>query len=252
MATTDLESAIFPMAVMNITTRMGEGTHIGSYAIDIAGKDKSKEFAFAPFTGTIKKKYSNGNTVWLESNEPVISPDGIVDYLTVAMTHDNNIDDLYVGQVINQGQNFYQEGTAGQATGNHIHLGVGRGKFRGTGWYKNKYGYWVINDEIKPFDAFYLSGTEIINDGGYPWKDLEEKTVYISEEEYKDLQSWKSIGIDAQPYKDGVVNSKAWTADMKTDRSIITPVINDLQQYKIDHPNSSEYIPVTEQLYKEK
>lgn len=170
MASENREYAIFPMSVMNITQGMESGTHAGSFAIDIAGRDSGKEWAFAPFTGVIKKKYPNGNTIWIESIYPVEYADGTVDYMTVAMTHDNNIDRLKVGQVINQGVNFYQEGTAGNATGNHIHLGVGRGKYSGTGWYQNRYGYWVINNEIKPYDALYLSGTEVINGNGYPWK----------------------------------------------------------------------------------
>ncbi len=72
--------------------------------------------------------------------------------------------------------------------------------------------------------------------------------VYISEEEYKDLQAWKAKGIDAQPYKDSVVKSKAWTTDMKSSVNNVTPVINDLYQFKKD--NAGIYSPVQEQLYK--
>lgn len=177
------EYAIFPMAYLNITQGMEEGSHIGSFAIDIAGKGRGIEPAFAPFTGTIKKKWPNGNTIWLESNLPVEWADGNVDYMTVSMTHDNNIDNLHVGQVIQQGVNFYSEGTAGIATGNHIHLGVGRGKFTGTGWYQNKYGYWVINNEVRPYDALFLSGTEVINGKGYPWKSKGEDMTAITREQ---------------------------------------------------------------------
>lgn len=193
------EYAVFPMSVMNITQGMESGTHAGSFAIDIAGRDSGKEWAFAPFTGVIKKKYANGNTVWLESVNPVEYADGSVDYMTVAMTHDNNIDRLKVGQVINQGVNFYQEGTAGNATGNHIHLGVGRGKFSGSGWYQNKYGYWVINNEIRPYDAFYLSGTEIINGGGYPWKTKGELMAKFTREQEMTLSM---MAVGSYPGKD--------------------------------------------------
>lgn len=185
MASTGSEEYIvFPMAVMNITTKMNVGTHVNSYAIDIAGRDHNIESAFAPFTGIIKKKWENGNSIWLESVAPVLFADGSVDYAVIMMTHDNSIKDLYVGQIIYQGVNFYQEGTAGQASGNHIHLGVGKGKFTGTGWYQNKEGYWVINNQVKPYEAFYLSGTEIINDGGYPWKNIEG--VEMTDQEIRD------------------------------------------------------------------
>ena len=94
MATGQYENSIFPMAVMNITQGMNQGTHLGSYAIDIAGRDSGIESAFAPFTGTIRKIYKDGSSVWLESNAPVQLPDGSVDYLTAMFTHDNDINDL--------------------------------------------------------------------------------------------------------------------------------------------------------------
>lgn len=200
MATIDPEYAIFPMAVMRITTGMNIASHVGSFAIDIAGRDGTSEAAFAPFTGVIKKKYANGNTVWLESLNPVRYADGTIDYMTVALTHDNNINDLRVGQVISQGVNFYQEGTAGNASGNHIHLGVGRGKFTGTGWFQNKQGYWVINNEIKPYNAFYLSGTEIINGGGYPWVTIEEGDEMSKPTEQEVRQYYdKYLGVPPSP-----------------------------------------------------
>ena len=221
------EYIVFPMAVMNITTPMNVGTHVNSYAIDIAGRDKNIESAFAPFTGTIKKKWDNGNSIWLESNSPVLFADGSVDYAVVMMTHDNSIKDLFVGQVMHQGVNFYQEGTAGQASGNHIHLGIGKGKFQGSGWYQNKEGYWVINNQIKPYEAFYLSGTEVINGAGYPWKSIEGGNMpdyFGSKEElawsYRDIygsepskkwieDTWKAKGT----YKDVTEGLKKYAAE---------------------------------------
>jgi LysM repeat protein len=76
-----------------------------------------------------------------------------------------------------QGQIYYDEGTMGNATGNHIHLAVGKGKFTGSGWYKNSYGYWCINNQIEvPRALFILDKTVIINNGGYNWKKTESLT----------------------------------------------------------------------------
>lgn len=169
------QKILFPMEYMKITTGVNEASHLGSNAIDNAGKYSGIENVFSPFTGTIKRIYEYGHTVWLESNEPVEFADGTVDFAVCSFTHDNIVSDLSVGQVIQQKKVFYQEGTAGQATGNHLHLEVGKGKFTGNGWYKNKYGKWVINNSYVPWNAFFTQNdTVIINGYGYPWKRSEE------------------------------------------------------------------------------
>jgi LysM repeat protein len=106
------------------------------------------------------------------------------DYMTIMIAHDNDVSNLYVGKTIKQGDVFYQEGTAGNATGNHVQLSVARGKFTDTGWHENEYGNWEINNEIDPTKALWLRrDTVVINNGGYTWKTTdtntyEESTTY--------------------------------------------------------------------------
>jgi hypothetical protein len=164
------QKILFPMEYMNITTGINEASHVGSNAIDCAGSDAGIDYVNAPFKGVIKKIYPFGHTVWLESLEPVEFADGTIDYATASFTHDNIVTDLSVGQVVQQWQIFYQEGTAGNATGNHIHLEIGRGRFTGTGWYQNANGNWVINNSYIPYNAFFLRDTIVINGRNYPWK----------------------------------------------------------------------------------
>lgn len=178
-----MQNILFPMKVMKITTRAGEGTHVGSNAIDIAGSDAGIESAFAPFTGVIKKIWANGNTVWFESVEPVQFADGRQDFAVVSMTHDNSIADLSVGRRIEQGEVFYQEGTAGNAYGNHIHLEIGAGKFSGSGWHQIANGNWVINNSYPAVSAFFLDGTTVLNGGGYAWKELKGDEDMITKDD---------------------------------------------------------------------
>ena len=90
--------------------------------------------------------------------------------MTIFTTHDNDISNLKVGNMVKQGEIYYQEGTRGNATGNHIHLAVGKGKFIGSGYYQNEYGVWVINNQYDVHKAlFLLDNVNIINDGGYNW-----------------------------------------------------------------------------------
>ena len=166
-----MEKAIFMMDYLNITQKANnEFSHKGDKAIDIAGKDVGIDNFKAPFTGVIKKISTSDNTVWLESKDKVKYADGTIDYMTIFTTHDNDISNLKVGNMVKQGEIYYQEGTRGNATGNHIHLAVGKGKFTGSGWQKNEYGIWVINNQYDVYKALFLLDTvKIINDGNYNW-----------------------------------------------------------------------------------
>ena len=166
-----MEKAVFMMDYLNITQKANnEFSHKGDKAIDIAGKDSGIDNFIAPFTGVIKKISTSDNTVWLESKEKVKYADGTIDYMTIFTTHDNDILNLKVGNTIKQGEIYYQEGTRGNATGNHIHLAVGKGKFTGSGWQKNEYGVWIINNQYDVHKALFLLDTvKIINDGNYNW-----------------------------------------------------------------------------------
>ncbi len=174
----DYEYAMFPMTTMNITQGVGGSfSHAGTLAIDIAGKDGGIESAYAPFSGTITKIY-NKFQVWLQSSNPVIWADGTIDYMTILVVHDNDTSDLYVGKTIKQGERFFEEGTAGYATGNHIHLEVAKGKMSGGGWYKNSYGTWTITNAVHPASALFVSDSTVIKNGyGYNWQRLSQSVV---------------------------------------------------------------------------
>lgn len=166
-----MEKAVLMMDYLNVTQKAGgEFSHKGDKALDIAGKDSGIDSLKAPFTGIIKRIYTNANAVWLESIDKVKYADGSVDYMTVLTIHDNDVSNLKVGDIIKQGTSYYDEGTRGNATGNHIHIAIGKGKFSGNGWYQNEYGSWCINNQYDVYKAlFLLDSTNIINNGGYNW-----------------------------------------------------------------------------------
>ncbi len=158
---------------MRITQGYGKDTysHDDSYAIDLGSVDGILLRAFAPFDAIVRKIYKeDANEVWIESLEPVLYADGTVDYMTMLFMHDNDVSDLYVGKIINQYEEFYQEGTKGQVTGSHIHIECGKGRFDGSGWHQNKTGYWSINNAIPPERALFItSDTNVVNGGGFNW-----------------------------------------------------------------------------------
>lgn len=179
-----MEKPLYPSPYMRITQGYMVGTHKDSYAIDEAGSDSGIDYIKAPFTGIVKKIYtSDANEVWLESLEPVIYPDGTVDYMTMLFAHDNNVSNLFVGKVISRGERFYEEGTKGNASGNHVHMECGKGKFTGSGWHKNSAGYWSINNGKNPTECLWIDDSiKILNSNGYNFKRI-EKPIIIPDEE---------------------------------------------------------------------
>ena len=174
-----MEKPLYPSPYMRITQGYMMGTHADSYAIDDAGSDSGIDFIVAPFTGVIRKIYtSDANEVWLESSEPVIYPDGTVDYMTMMFAHDNDVSNLFVGKVINRGERFYEEGTKGNASGNHVHMECGRGKFTGSGWHQNSAGYWSINNGKNPTECLWIDDSiTVLNSYGYTFKRIEPEVV---------------------------------------------------------------------------
>lgn len=172
-----MERPIYPSSNMRLTQGYNEGTHMDSFAIDDAGIDSGISTLKAPFTGIIKKIYSaDANEVWLESIEEVEYPDGTIDYMTIMFAHSNNVDDLFVGKKISQGEPFYSEGTKGQATGNHCHIECGKGKFTGTGWHKNNAGYYSINNGKKPEECLWLDNTiNVIDNHSYVFRTIPQE-----------------------------------------------------------------------------
>lgn len=166
-----MQKAVLMMDYLNISQKADGGfSHRGDKALDLSGKDRGIDSLKAPFTGIVKRIYTPANAVWLESVDKVKYADGTVDYMTVLTMHDDDVSNLKVGDVIKQGTIYYNEGTRGKATGNHIHLACGKGKFTGNGWYKNQYDSWCINNQYDVYKALFLFDTvKVLNNGGYDW-----------------------------------------------------------------------------------
>lgn len=175
-----MEKAVLNVATLNVTQGMNSSfSHKGVLAIDMGNACK---YLKAPFTGTIKRIYQK-YCVWLESNHKVKFADGTEDYMTLLVMHDNDTSNLRVGQVIKQGAEFFHPGTAGYATGPHIHITIGKGKFSGTGWYKNSNGQWCINNQYDITKGLFLYTGVKIQNALYNWTKTSDFT-YNNEPNY--------------------------------------------------------------------
>lgn len=199
-----MEKAKFPMEVMGITQGYDMGTHKGTYALDIAGKDTGIDWVLAPFTGTIKcvLNDSYGIWYWFESNEKVLCANGEVTKLVAMFGHDNEIRHK-VGDVIKQGELLCAEGTSGNATGNHCHMEIGKGEYAGT-WYKNSDGVYMLYNAVKPNEYLCVPDNYVIKkDGGYDWKKESEVQEPQSDIKYlnlnADITDWNVYPMNVAP-----------------------------------------------------
>lgn len=127
-----MQKIILPVRMIYISQGMyGTYSHKGKMAIDFASSNKEYRKCYAPYDGIIKYKSNkaNGNIIWLESKDKVLSATGDIDYFCLMLVHCDNIDHLTVGQEIKQGEYFYTMGTAGNASGVHTHLELAKGKY---------------------------------------------------------------------------------------------------------------------------
>ena len=143
---------IYPIKVMNITqTYENDFSHLRhtvgtpkDYPIDDnCGESGANGYFYCPCDEMIVKKIygvgtSSTNVLWLESTTKVIAPT-FNDYVTIMIGHieDSELNKLSIGQKFRRKEAIAIEGRDGNATGEHFHIVVGKGKFAGSGWVKN-------------------------------------------------------------------------------------------------------------------
>ena len=206
---------IYPMKVMNITQDYNDSYSHASYSqgspacypIDDCGGDSGRDYFYCPCDEIkIVRIYGVGtsgtNTIWLESTGKVVGPFG-EDYVVIQVIHpeDDDLSKLKEGQTFKRGARIFREGKDGWATGNHLHISIGTGKYKNPGWTQNSNGVWV-NDttgkQLKPEQAFYIdtSFTRIQSSKNIKFQNLPTNTSSnsnsqtIQKELYRIRKSW--------------------------------------------------------------
>ena len=169
VASDGYEVLLFPLEYMNISQdEYGGYSHSGILAIDFLGWGASGRILqcpyYAPCSCTCIASTGSENRIW-QSNNKVHFADGSLDYVTWVQAHDNN--PLPVGTVLNQGDLLGHTGTAGNVTGDHVHLNVARGQY--ANWDPST-NYRQLNNSIHIYDAMYINDTTIINGENHPWQ----------------------------------------------------------------------------------
>lgn len=169
IASDGVQYAMYPNPVMNITQSInGSYSHMGTNAIDDAQQDTGISNGYAPCDMVcVATDYVNGNAMFWQSVNPVRTRNYGVTHIYMMVIHDNTAN-AYKGMTIAQGQQLFSEGTAGKATGNHNHIEVGIGQFKGM-YVLNAYGVYMMPGNVNPADVFFVNDTQIINGGGLNW-----------------------------------------------------------------------------------
>lgn len=175
-----IQDILFPMEYMNIVQgNNGSFSHQGVNALDLAGKDRGRDVLYAPFDVqcvATDPSAAGGNAAFWQSSAKVRFADGTIDYATIMIVHDNSLQGIYLGAKYAQGIQIAQEGTAGNATGNHLHLEIAKGKF--THLYdQNAQGNYHLPKSIPCDLCAFIDNTTIINNGGMKWKKLSDVPV---------------------------------------------------------------------------
>ena len=158
-----IELFLCPFENLYITQGPNENySHKGIMAWDVSGTPQ--ESYFAPATSKCVRLYpESGQSMW-QTIGNVRCPNGYVGIITYMITHDNDISDLWIGKIVNQGERLGEFGTKGNATGSHCHIEFSQGS--DTSWFKNQYDNYMFNNEKDPEDVCFMDNTNIISGYG--------------------------------------------------------------------------------------
>lgn len=167
-----MEYLLFPKKTYFLTQAFGKGTYSHQYrkAIDVSAAGGGSRQVYAPFSGTIKKKYVQSPmiayTCWIVSDYKVICADGKERYAVMMLTHPNGIANVKVGQHFNQGQYMFDDGTTG-GVGAHTDIEVAVYDNKNdikVDWYNN-HGSWALCNAVDPFKYIVMSDDcKVLND----------------------------------------------------------------------------------------
>lgn len=170
-----IQDLLCPFDKLYITQGSNGGySHRGSTAIDTtSGVVGEKRAYYAPCDLKCVAVNKNYAFVWWQSINKVRFANGKIAYATIMVGHDETIN-ATVGMTIKQGVQLGNLGAGGTATGVHCHIEVSPTQEKT--WIPNRYGVYILPNQIEFEDAFFMDNTEILL-GVAPWKYLKDVPV---------------------------------------------------------------------------
>jgi len=148
--------------------------HKDYIACDFGGTD-----FYAPNKVIVKRNSSSTyHGVYFWTVEPVLTKDHGITHLSYLLLHDNDVSDLSVGKVIEQGQEWYQQGGFGTngatSYAKHIHLCVAIGHTLKTEYVN---GHQQLVGSIYPDQIFFTNDTKIVKTSGMNWGEYKAHVI---------------------------------------------------------------------------
>lgn len=159
--------ALFPMEYIYISQgENGSYSHQGILAIDFLGYGANGRILRCPYYAPFDCKvvyHGSYYNVW-ESLNDVHTPSGIRK-VTFEVAHDNDL--LPLGTIRLMGEEIGKTGTAGNVTGDHVHLNSAFGTYQG--FYTVSTGKRQLVNSSHIYQTFYVNDTVIRNGYNYNW-----------------------------------------------------------------------------------
>lgn len=203
--TNNIENLLCPFTDLYITQGADEGTHKGTYGVDVRGIESGVRYPYyAPCSVRCLKTYEESGQVMWQSISNVRCANGYVGVVTFMTAHDDSMD-ARPGQIVKQGVQLGNMGTKGNATGVHCHIEFSEGA--NTSWFKNRYGIYMFNNEKDLDEICFFDNTNILNKQDL-LKPKYTNTV-SSGKKYinlsKDVSSWAVYNLDTTPVKKNAI-----------------------------------------------
>lgn len=175
------EVCLFPLPYMYISQgENGSISHEGTLNIDFIGWSANGRVYDAPVYAPCSCRCTrildtNNNGRVFESLNKVHCADGTLRYINWIFFHDEN-PIASPGDTFNQGDIIYHTGTAGNVTGDHVHMNFANGTY--TGWtYSEPYHRGMLINSAHIYNICYVNDTVLVYDEGYPWVTYNGETI---------------------------------------------------------------------------
>lgn len=199
------QNLLFPLPYMYIS--QGEGgsySHQGTLNIDFLGYGANGRIYQCPYYAPcdLKLTYKTSSGYIYESIDKVNFVDGTLDYITLAVVHDDN-HSRPIGLQVSQGDLLGHTGTYGNVTGDHVHMNVARGQ--GKRYYVNSYGNSTLQDSVHIYNAMGVNDTVIVVGYGYNWRSFSSNFAF----KYKNKFPWVLYARKLREHKRFNLSSKS-------------------------------------------